>query len=38
VYRKDLAESEQITREKWVDRPIDQRLKELAARAWARLL
>ena len=38
VFRKDLAESEEITREKWVDRSIGQRLKELAARAWARWL
>jgi cardiolipin synthase len=38
VFRKDLAQSEEITREKWVERPIDQRLKELAAKAWARWL
>jgi cardiolipin synthase len=38
VFGKDLAESEEITREKWRDRPIDQRLKELTAKAWARFL
>ena len=38
MFDKDLADSGQITREAWSARPIQDRVKELAARAWARLL
>lgn len=38
VFKRDIAESEEITLEKWRNRPISDRLKELSARAWARLL
>jgi cardiolipin synthase len=38
VFRKDMAESEEITLGRWRSRPLQDRLKELAARAWARLL
>ena len=38
VFDGDIAESEEITREKWRDRSIKDRFKEMGARAWARLL
>jgi cardiolipin synthase len=38
MYRKDIANSDLITREAWAKRPLDSRAKEAAARAWARLL
>lgn len=38
MFEKDLTESKQITLKVWRDRPIAQRLKEQAARLWARLL
>jgi cardiolipin synthase len=38
VFQQDLAESSEITRESWHRRSIEERLKEKAARAWARLL
>jgi cardiolipin synthase A/B len=38
VLDADMAESEEITREKWRERPFSDRFKELGARAWARLL
>ncbi len=38
VFRRDLAESDEITRQQWRDRSLAERLKETAARAWARML
>jgi cardiolipin synthase len=38
AFQKDLAASEEITREKWASRPLSDRLREQAARAWALLL
>jgi len=38
IFAKDLSHSEEITREKWRDRPLEDRLKEMAARAWSQLL
>jgi len=38
MFDADLAASREITREAWEDRPIGDRLKEIAARAWGRLL
>jgi cardiolipin synthase len=38
VFRKDMAESEEVTLEKWRSRPLKERVKELSARAWARIL
>jgi cardiolipin synthase len=38
AFGRDLAESEEITREKWHSRPVEERLKEATARAWARFL
>jgi cardiolipin synthase len=38
VFRNDLAESSEITRESWHNRSIEERIKEKAARAWARWL
>jgi cardiolipin synthase len=38
AFRGDLAESEEITREKWHARSIEERAKEATARAWARFL
>jgi cardiolipin synthase len=38
VFEQDLKESEEITREKWRDRSINDRLKEFGARVWARFL
>jgi cardiolipin synthase len=38
VFGRDLEESEEITLERWRHRPLKERLKELGARAWARLL
>ena len=37
-FRRDLAESEEITLEKWGNRPVTDRLKEFSARLWARFL
>jgi cardiolipin synthase A/B len=38
LFEKDLAMSEQITLEKWRQRPIKDRIREVAARSWAYLL
>jgi len=38
VFARDLADSEEITVEKWAARPLKDRVKEVAARAWAQLL
>ena len=38
VFDGDLKESEEITREKWRDRGLKERFKEVGARIWARLL
>jgi len=38
VFQRDLAQSDEITAQEWRDRPIAERLKEAAARAWARML
>lgn len=38
MFEKDLAESKQITLKDWRARPISMRLKEQAARLWARFL
>ena len=38
IFAKDLSHSEEITRQKWHDRPFEDRVKEIAARAWAQLL
>lgn len=38
VFANDLTESEEVTLEKWHARPLEERLKEAAARAWARFL
>jgi cardiolipin synthase len=38
VFAKDLAESDPITPEGWRQRSLEERLKEKAARAWARFL
>jgi cardiolipin synthase A/B len=38
VFRGDLAASEEITREKWHRRALEERIKEFSARAWARFL
>jgi cardiolipin synthase len=38
VFRRDMAESSEITRESWHGRSIEERIKEKAARAWARFL
>ena len=38
LFEKDLASSKQITLEQWRQRPISARVKEKAARLWARLL
>ncbi|HET6265466.1 MAG TPA: phospholipase D-like domain-containing protein [Usitatibacter sp.] len=38
VFARDLADSEEITAEKWAARPLKDRFKEVAARAWAQLL
>ena len=38
LFAKDLAQSEEITREKWRNRPLKDRLKEAAARSWAYFL
>lgn len=38
AFEHDLADSTLITRQAWASRPLSDRLKELAARAWARLL
>jgi cardiolipin synthase len=38
LFEKDLANSTQITPEKWDARPIQDRLREAAARSWAYLL
>jgi cardiolipin synthase len=38
VFAKDLAESEEVTLQSWRHRPLQDRLKELSARAWAYML
>ena len=38
LFQKDVANSTEITREKWAQRPIQDRLREAAARSWAYLL
>jgi cardiolipin synthase len=38
VFDKDIANSGEITLADWRDRPIQERLKEAAARAWSRVL
>jgi cardiolipin synthase len=38
IFDRDIAQSEQITLEKWRERPISDRIKEVGARLWARLL
>ncbi len=38
MFNADLAESAPVTAGEWALRPISDRLKEIAARAWARLL
>ena len=38
VFRRDLAESDEITLEKWRNRPLTDRFKEMSARLWARFL
>ena len=38
VFEKDLADSEEITWERWKDRPLTDRFKEIGARSWAYFL
>ena len=38
AFARDLAQSDEITREAWADRPAADRLRESIARAWALLL
>jgi cardiolipin synthase len=38
VFDKDLSNSDEITVQGWRDRPLSERIKEAAARAWAQLL
>jgi cardiolipin synthase len=38
LFQKDVSNSSEITREKWAQRPIQDRLREAAARSWAYLL
>jgi cardiolipin synthase len=38
IFAKDVANSEEITREKWAHRPFEDRIKEMAAKAWSQLL
>jgi cardiolipin synthase len=38
VFEKDLAASDEITLQAWRERPLAERMRETAARAWARLL
>ncbi|MES2500228.1 MAG: phospholipase D-like domain-containing protein [Pseudomonadota bacterium] len=38
MFEKDLTESKQVTLQAWRDRPVSVRLKEKAARLWARFL
>ena len=38
LFQKDLANSAQITPETWAARPLQDRMKETAARSWAYLL
>jgi cardiolipin synthase len=38
IFAKDLGNSEEITRQKWRERPFKDRVKESAARAWSQLL
>jgi cardiolipin synthase len=38
AFDKDVADSGEVTQRAWNDRSIEDRLKETAARAWARLL
>lgn len=37
-FERDIAQSEEVTPDSWRRRPVSDRLKELTARAWARLL
>ncbi len=37
-FQRDLAQSEEITLEKWRNRPLTDRVKEYSARLWARFL
>jgi len=38
IFAKDVANSEEITLEKWRSRPFEDRIKEMAAKAWSQLL
>jgi len=38
IFARDVAQSEEITKEKWASRSLEDRVKEIAARAWSRLL
>jgi cardiolipin synthase A/B len=38
VLDADMAQSEEITRQEWSERSLKERLKELGARVWARML
>ena len=38
VFARDISNSDEITREKWAHRPFEDRMKEVAARAWSQLL
>ena len=38
IFARDLANSEEITPQKWRERPLRDRVKEVAARAWSQLL
>ena len=38
IFARDVANSEEITPEKWRSRPFEDRLKEIAAKAWSQLL
>jgi len=38
IFAKDVSNSEEITLEKWRSRPFEDRVKEMAAKAWSQLL
>ena len=38
VFARDISYSDEITPEKWHQRPFEDRVKEMAAKAWSRLL
>jgi len=38
IFAKDVSNSEEITLEKWRSRPFEDRIKEMAAKAWSQLL